>query len=83
MAVSSQCLRKKDMPNNLSAVNIIMAGLSILQNTAYNMEQRMVLLGLFLDRAEDCLGDAQAASDLIEYCNSADLKQEISKFIKS
>ena len=38
----------------------------------------MVLLGLFLDRVEDCQQDVEAVSGLIEYYNSDVFQQEIS-----
>ena len=68
----------KDVPNDLTAVHITMGGLAILQNTSYTFEQRLVLLGLFLDRVEDCQQDVEAVSGLIEYYNSDVFQQEIS-----
>ena len=68
----------KDVPNDLAAVHIMMGGLAILQNTSYTFEQRLVLLGLFLDRVEDCQQDVEAVSGLIEYYNSDVFQQEIS-----
>ena len=68
----------KDVPNDLAAVHIMMGGLAILQNTSYTFEQRLVLLGLFLDRVEDCQQDVEAVSGLIDYYNSDAFQQEIS-----
>ena len=69
---------QKDIDNDLMAVHIIMGGLSILQNVFYSFEQRLVLLGLFLDRVEDCQQDLEAVAGLIDYYNSDAFQQEIS-----
>lgn len=68
----------RSVDNDLLAVHIVMGGLSILQNTAYRFEQRLVLLGLFLDRVEDSQQDVDAVAELIEYYNSDIFQQEIS-----
>ena len=68
----------KDVPNDLTAVHITMGGLAILQNTSYTFEQRLVILGLFLDRVEDCQQDVEAVAGLIDYYNSDAFQQEIS-----
>ena len=68
----------KNVPNGLVAVHIIMGGLSILQNRLYAFEQRLVLLGLFLDRVEDCHQDVDALAKLIDCYNSQGFQQEIS-----
>ena len=68
----------KNVPNDLSAVHIMMGGLAILQNTSYTFEQRLVILGLFLDRVEDCQQDVEAVAGLIDYYNSDTFQQEIS-----
>lgn len=39
-----------NIADEMAAIHIIMGGLSILQNVSYTFEQRLVLLGLFLDR---------------------------------
>ena len=70
--------RSKEVPDDLAAVHIMMGGLAILQNASYTFEQRLVLLGLFLDRVEDCQQDVEAVSRLIEYYNSDVFQQEIS-----
>ena len=67
----------KEVPDDLVAVHIMMGGLAILQNTSYTLEQRLVLLGLFLDRVEDCQQDVEAVAGLIEYYNSDGFQQEI------
>ena len=67
----------KEVPDDLAAVHIMMGGLAILQNTSYTFEQRLVLLGLFLDRVEDCQQDVEAVASLIEYYNSDGFQQEI------
>ena len=68
----------KEVPDDLVAVHIMMGGLAILQNTSYTFEQRLVLLGLFLDRVEDSQQDVDAVAELIEYYNSDIFQQEIS-----
>lgn len=67
----------KEVSDDLAAVHIMMGGLAILQNTSYTFEQRLVLLGLFLDRVEDCQQDVEAVSGLIEYYNSDVFQQKI------
>ena len=67
----------KEVPDDLVAVHIMMGGLAILQNTSYTFEQRLVLLGLFLDRVEDCQQDVETVAGLIEYYNSDGFRQEI------
>ena len=76
--LAAKCGEQKDIDNDLMAVHIIMGGLSILQNVSYSFEQRLVLLGLFLDRVEDCQQDLEAVADLIDYYNSDEFQQEIS-----
>ena len=67
----------KEVSDDLAAVHIMMGGLAILQNTSYTFEQRLVLLGLFLDRVEDCQQDVEAVASLIEYYNGDVFQQEI------
>ena len=69
---------RKNVPNDLVAVHIIMGGLSILQNSLYTFEQRLILLGLFLDRVEGCQQDIETVAKLIDYYNSQEFQQEIS-----
>ena len=68
----------KEVSDDLAAVHIMMGGLAILQNASFTFEQRLVLLGLFLDRVEDCQQDVEAVAGLIEYYNSDVFQQEIS-----
>ena len=68
----------KNVPNDLAAVHITMGGLAILQNASYTFEQRLVILGLFLDKVEDCQKDVEAVAGLIDYYNSDAFQQEIS-----
>ena len=68
----------KNVPNDLAAVHIMMGGLAILQNTSYTFEQRLVILGLFLDRVEDCQQNVEAVAGLIDYYNSDTFQQKIS-----
>ena len=68
----------KNVPNDLVAVHITMGGLAILQNASYTFEQRLVILGLFLDKVEDCQKDVEAVAGLIDYYNSDAFQQEIS-----
>lgn len=75
--LASNTLQSKEVPDDLAAVNIMMGGLAILQNTSYTFEQRLVLLGLFLDKAEECQQDAEAIASLIDYYNSNRFQQEI------
>lgn len=67
-----------NIADEMVAIHIIMGGLSILQNGSYTFEQRLVLLGLFLDRVEDCQQDVEAVAGLIDYYNSDEFLQEIS-----
>ena len=48
--LATEAEKVKKSSDALQAINIIMGGLIILQNTAYNFERRLVLLGLFIDR---------------------------------
>ena len=69
---------KKQISDDLLAVHIIMGGLAILQNNHYSMEQRLVLLGLFMDKLDAGERDAESVSELIEYYNGEKFHQEIS-----
>lgn len=64
--------------DDLLAVHIIMGGLAILQNTAYSMEQRLVLLGLFIDKLENEVHGIEVVANLVAYYNSEQFQQEIS-----
>ena len=75
--IAKKC-NMKNVPNDLAAVHIMMGGLAILQNTSYTFEQRLVILGLFLDKVEDCQKDVEAVAGLIDYYNSDAFQQESS-----
>lgn len=76
--LAAKSLQPKEVSDDLVAVHIMMGGLAILQNASYTFEQRLVLLGLFLDRVEDCQQDVEAVAGLIEYYNSDVFQQKIS-----
>ena len=67
----------KQVGDDLLAVHIVMGGLAILQNTAYSMEKRLVLLGLLMDKLENEAHDIEAVSNLLTYYNSEQFQQEI------
>ena len=77
-ALTTKFCNAKNVSNDLAAVHIVMGGLAILQNASYTFEQRLVLLGLFLDRVEDCQQDVEAVAGLIDNYNSDTFQQEIS-----
>ena len=70
-------VEKKSIGDDLAAIHVIMGGLSLLQNDYYTFEQRLVLLGLFLDRVEDCQQDLEAITGVIDYYNSREFQQDI------
>ena len=76
--LTAKACNAKNATNDLAAVHIMMGGLAILQNTSYTFEQRLVILGLFLDKVEDCQQDVEAVAGLIDYYNSDAFQQEIS-----
>lgn len=76
--LAAKSLQPKEVSDDLVAVHIMMGGLAILQNASYTFEQRLVLLGLFLDRVEDCQQDVEAVTGLIEHYSSDVFRQEIS-----
>ena len=62
------------------AANVILGSLSILQNTCYTLEKRMVILGFFLDKADEMKSSqnsAEAISELALFYNSDDFKRQI------
>lgn len=62
------------------AVNVILGSLSILQNTFYTLEQRMVILGFFLDKADELKmlpNGAAAISELALFYNSDEFKVQM------
>ena len=77
-ALTAKFCNAKNVFDDLAAVHIVMGGLAILQNTSYTFEQRLVLLGIFLGRVEDCQQDVEAVAGLIDYYNSDTFQQEIS-----
>lgn len=76
--LAANIVEKKSIDDDLAAVHVIMGGLSLLQNNYYTFEQRLVLLGLFLDRVENCQQDLEAVAGVIDYYNSHEFQQEIS-----
>lgn len=69
----------KDIDDRIAA-NVILGGLSILQSTVYTREQRLVLLGLFMDRADDLRDapdEAEAIAELALFYNGEVFRQEI------
>lgn len=68
--LTAKACNAKNATNDLAAVHIMMGGLAILQNTSYTFEQRLVILGLFVDKVEDCQQDVEAVAGLIDYYNS-------------
>lgn len=72
---------KKREIDTMVAANVILGGLSILQNDSYTREERLVILGLFLDRAEELKDNAAALSNLVEYYNGESFKQEIAPLL--
>lgn len=62
------------------AVNVILGSLSILQNTFYTLEQRMVILGFFLDKADELKmlpNGAEAIFNLAMFYSSDDFRGQI------
>ena len=78
LKLAANRVKKKSIVDDLAAVHVIMGGLSLLQNDYYTFEQRLVLLGLFLDRVEDCQQDLEAITGVIDYYNSREFQQDIS-----
>ena len=62
--------------DTMFAANVILGGLSILQNTAYSREERLVMLGWFLQKANDLNENLDALRELIEYYNSGEFRKE-------
>lgn len=59
---------------------IILGGISILQNKAYTREQRLLMLGLYLDRAEELLKQEDAialVADLTKTYQAESFRQEL------
>ena len=73
----------RSVPDDLATLYVMLGGFTILQNKVYSMEQRLVLLGLFMDRVQDVQQDADAVLELISYYNSEKFRQEISSLWES
>lgn len=73
----------KKIANNIDAglaANVVLGSLSILQNTFYTLEQRMVILGMFLEKADELKllpNGAEAIADLALFYNSNDFRIQI------
>lgn len=62
------------------AANVILGSLSILQNTCYTLEQRMIILGFFLDKADELKllpNGAEAIADLAVFYSSDEFKVQM------
>lgn len=73
-------LKRKKLVNNINpqvAFYVIWGSLSILQNTFYTLEQRMIILGFFLDKVDELKllpNDDIVISKLASFYNSNDFK---------
>ena len=68
------------------AANVILGCLSILQNTAYTREQRLVILGLYLDKIDDLKNSIHAAGDiaaLTVFYNGDKFQKEIDELFEN
>ena len=76
-------ITEKKLVDNIDTkvdANVILGSLSILQNTCYTLEKRMVLLGFFLDKADELKSlphSAEAVSELALFYNSDAFKRQI------
>ena len=76
-------LQRKKLVDNIDtnlAANVALGSLSILQNTYYTLEKRMIILGLFLDKADELKSlpnNAEAISELALFYNSDDFQTQI------
>lgn len=80
IALRTKAYIKVEDKDTQMAVNVILGGLSILQNTAYTREQRLVLLGLFMDKADDLKNTPTGAEDiagLAMFYNGEEFKQQM------
>lgn len=62
------------------AANVILGGLSILQNTIYTREQRLAMLGFFMDKADDLKKTSygtEAIAELAVFYNGEAFKQQM------
>ena len=78
--IALQSKKLVDKIDTKMAANVILGSLSILQNTCYTLEKRMVILGFFLDKADEMKSSqnsAEAISELALFYNSDDFKRQI------
>lgn len=67
--------------DTLAGADLVLGGLAILQNTAYTREERLIILGLFLDRAEELKNNAAALNKLIEYYTGDEIRKELAPLL--
>lgn len=82
IALGTKPYIKIEDKNTQMAINVILGGLSILQNTAYTREQRLVMLGLFMDKADDLKktpSGAEAIAELAVFYNGDVFRQQMEK----
>lgn len=75
--IASQCDKIVENIDAVLAANVILGSLSILQNTCYTLEQRMIILGFFLDKADELKllpNGAEAIADLAVFYSSDEFK---------
>lgn len=60
-----QIIKKKKDIDGVLAENTIIGSISVLQNNFFTLEERFILLGLFLDKADDLKTDENAAEQIL------------------
>lgn len=78
--IASHCDKLVDNIAADLAANIILGSLSILQNTCYTLEQRMIILGFFMDKADELKllpNGAEAIADLAVFYSSDEFKVQM------
>lgn len=78
--IASQCDKIVENIDAVLAANVILGSLSILQNTCYTLEQRMIILGFFLDKADELKllpNGAEAIADLAVFYSSDEFKVQM------
>lgn len=78
--IALQCEKMIDAIDTSMATNVILGSLSILQNNFYTLEQRMVILGLFLDKSDELKNlsnGAEVIADLALFYSSDDFRMQI------
>lgn len=78
--IASQCDKIVENIDAVLATNVILGSLSILQNTCYTLEQRMIILGFFLDKADELKllpNGAEAIADLAVFYSSDEFKVQM------